>query len=177
MRGQSTTITALLVILLGVALGEAREKPKIFVGASSKTMGYSPLWIATKKGFFDQQALDIQLVLLRGVPMTLQALAAGSLHFGSGGPEAYIEASERGMDFIVTGGIINGMAQFLVAGKNYKTYEDLRGATFGTSSLSGGIITALKEALKLKGLEYPWVWGVTGDISGEFLIDCHLSVT
>lgn len=155
MRGQLTTITALLVILLGVALGEAQEKPKIFVGASSKTLGYSPLWIATKKGFFDQQGLDIQLVLLRGVPMTLQALAAGSLHFGSGGPEAYIEASERGLDFVVTGGIINGMAQFLVAGKNYKTYEDLRGATFGTSSLSGGIITALKEALKLKGLEYP----------------------
>jgi ABC-type nitrate/sulfonate/bicarbonate transport system substrate-binding protein len=87
--------------------------------------------------------------------MTLQALAAGSLHFGSGGPEPYIEASERGLDFVVTGGIINGMAQFLIAGRNYKTYEDLRGATFGTSSLSGGIITALKEALKLKGLEYP----------------------
>src|SRR6476469_2443623 len=33
--------------------------------------------------------------------------------------------------------------------------EDLRGATFGTSFLSGGMITALKEALKLKGLEYP----------------------
>ena len=87
--------------------------------------------------------------------MTLQALAAGSLHFGSGGPEPYIEASERGLDFVVTGGIINGMAQFLIAGRSYKTYEDLRGATFGTSSLSGGIITALKEALKLKGLEYP----------------------
>jgi hypothetical protein len=44
--------------------------------------------------------------------MTLQALAAGSLHFGSGGPEAYIEASERGLDFVVTGGIINGMRNF-----------------------------------------------------------------
>src|ERR1051325_3213943 len=154
-RGQSKTITALLVIFLWVTYGEAQEKPKIFVGASSKTLGYSPLWVATKKGFFDQQGLDVQLVLLRGVPMTLQALAAGSLYFGSGGPEAYIEASKRGLDFVVTGGIINGMAQFLIAGKNYKTYEDLRGATFGTSSLSGGIITALKEALKLKGLEYP----------------------
>jgi len=95
------------------------------------------------------------LVLLRGVPMTVQALAAGSLHFGSGGPEPYIEASERGLDFIVIGGIINGIAQFLVAGKNYKTYEDLRGATFGTASLTGCTITALREALKLKGLEYP----------------------
>jgi NitT/TauT family transport system substrate-binding protein len=139
--------------LISSALGQ--EKPKFFLGASSKTLGYSPLWVASKKGFFEQQGLDIQLVLLRGVPMTVQALAAGSLHFGSGGPEPYIEASERGLDFIVIGGIINGIAQFLVAGKNYKTYEDLRGATFGTASLTGGTITALREALKLKGLEYP----------------------
>jgi NitT/TauT family transport system substrate-binding protein len=132
-----------------------QEKPKIYLGASSKTLGYSPLWVATKKGFFDQQGLDVQLVLLRGVPMTVQALAASSLHIGSGGPEPYIEASERGLDFVVTGGIINGIAQFLIAGKNYKTYEDLRGATFGTASLTGGTITALREALKLKGLEYP----------------------
>ena len=155
MLGQSRTTVAFLVILLWLTQGNAQEKSKLFVGASSKTLGYSPLWVATKKGFFDQQGFDVQLVLLRGVPMTLQALAAGSLHFGSGGPEPYIEAAERGLDFVVTGGIINGMAQFLIAGRNYKTYEDLRGATFGTSSLSGGIITALKEALKLKGLEYP----------------------
>jgi ABC-type nitrate/sulfonate/bicarbonate transport system substrate-binding protein len=155
MLGQSRTTVASLVILLWLTQGNAQEKFKLFVGASSKTLGYSPLWVATKKGFFDQQGLDVQLVLLRGVPMTLQALAAGSLHSGSGGPEPYIEASERGLDFVVTGGIINGMAQFLIAGRNYKTYEDLRGTTFGTSSLSGGIITALKEALKLKGLEYP----------------------
>ena len=133
----------------------AQEKAKIFLGASSKTLGYSSLWVASRKGFFDQQNLDVQLVLLRGVPMTLQALAAGSLNIGSGGPEPYIEASERGLDFVVTGGLINGMAQFLIAGKNYKSYEDLRGATFGTSSLSGGIITALKEALRVKGMEYP----------------------
>jgi NitT/TauT family transport system substrate-binding protein len=133
----------------------AQEKPRIYLGASSKTLGYSPLWVATKKGFFEQQGLDVQLVLLRGMPMTVQALAAGSLHFGSGGPEPYIEASERGLDFVITGGVINGTAQFIIAGKNYKTYEDLRGATFGTASLSGGTITALREALKVKGLEYP----------------------
>ena len=138
---------------ISAALGQ--EKPKIFLGASSKTLGYSPLWVASKKGFFEQQGLDVQLVLLRGVPMTVQALAAGSLHIGSGGPEPYIEASERGLDLVITGGIINGLTQFIIAGKNYKTYEDLRGATIGASSLTGGIVTALREALRLKGLEYP----------------------
>jgi NitT/TauT family transport system substrate-binding protein len=147
--------TTLLAVAYLCVPAVGQEKPKIYLGASSKTLGYSPLWVATKKGFFDQQGLDVQLVLLRGVPMTVQALAAGSLQFGSGGPEPYIEASERGLDFVVTGGIINGIAQFLIAGKNYKTYEDLRGATFGTASLTGGTITALREALKLKGPEYP----------------------
>jgi NitT/TauT family transport system substrate-binding protein len=148
-------VAALVIGFLVLSTASAQEKARIFLGASSKTLGYSPLWVASKRGFFDQQALDVQLVLLRGVPMTVQALAANSLHIGSGGPEPYIEASERGLDFIVTGGIINGIAQFLIAGRNYKSYEDLRGATFGTASLTGGTITALREALKLKGLEYP----------------------
>ena len=147
---------SLLVFAVVSSSVSAQEKPKIYLGASSKTLGYSPLWVAAKKGFFDQQGLDVQLVLLRGVPMTLQALAAGSLHFGSGGPEPYIDASERGgLDFVITGGIINGTAQFIIAAKNYKSYEDLRGATLGTASLTGGTITVLREALKLKGLEYP----------------------
>ncbi len=145
----------LLCICWSLNPAPAQEKPKIFLGASSKTLGYSPLWVASKKAFFEQQGLDVQLVLLRGVPMTVQALAAGSLHFGSGGPEPYIEASERGLDLVITGGIINGLTQFIIAGKNYKTYEDLRGATIGASSLTGGIVTALREGLRLKGLEFP----------------------
>jgi len=133
----------------------AQDKPRIFLGAASKTLGYSPLWVGARKGFFDQHGLDVQLVLLRGMPMTVQALSAGSLHIGSGGAEPYIDASERGLDFILTGGVINGTAQHIIAAKNIKTYEELRGATIGTASLTGGTITVLREALKIKGLEYP----------------------
>jgi NitT/TauT family transport system substrate-binding protein len=75
---------ALLAIMLAASTSVAQEKARIYLGASSKTLGYSPLWVATKKGFFEQQGLDVQLVLLRGMPMTVQALAAGSLHFGLG---------------------------------------------------------------------------------------------
>jgi ABC-type nitrate/sulfonate/bicarbonate transport system substrate-binding protein len=148
-------IAVLLIVALASFPVMGEEKPRIYLGASSKTLGYSPLWVASKKGFFDQQGLDVQVVLLRGVPMTVQALVGGSLNFGSGGPEPYIEASERGLDLVVTGGIINGLTQFVIATKNYRTYEDLRGATFGQSSLTGGIVTAFRETLRLKGLEYP----------------------
>jgi NitT/TauT family transport system substrate-binding protein len=146
--------TLCLIVSFVLPIG-AQERPKIYLGASSKTLGYSPLWVGSRKGFFEQQGLDVQLVLLRGVPMTVQALVGGSLHFGSGGPEPYIEASEHGLDLVVIGGIINGLTQFVIAAKNYKTYEDLRGATIGQSSLTGGIVTAFREAMKQHGLEYP----------------------
>ena len=133
----------------------AQDKPKIYVGPSSKTVGYSPLWVGSKKGFFEQQGLDVQVVVLRGMPMVVQALAAGSIQLGSGGPEPFMESSDRGLDFTVTGGVINGMTAAIIAGKKYKTFEDLRGTTVGSSSLTGGTVTAFREALRQKGLEYP----------------------
>ena len=145
----------LLVLSLISSPVTGQEKVKFYVGASSKTLGYSPLWVGVKKGFFDQQGLDAQLLLLRGTPMTVQAMAGASLQVGSGGPEAFIEASERGLDLVMIGGIINGLTHFIMAGKKYKTYEDLRGATFGASSLTSGTVIALKQALKIRGLEYP----------------------
>lgn len=145
----------LLVLSLISSPVTGQEKVKFYVGASSKTLGYSPLWVGVKKGFFDQQGLDAQLLLLRGTPMTVQAMAGASLQVGSGGPEAFIEASERGLDLVMIDGIINGLTHFIMAGKKYKTYEDLRGATFGASSLTSGTVIALKQALKIRGLEYP----------------------
>lgn len=139
---------------LSVAV-RAQDKPKVYFGSSSKTFGYGSLWIAAKKGFLDQQGIDGQLVLLRGTPMNVQALAANSLHVGSGGPEAFYEAVERGLDLVMVGGVINGLTHDIIAGRKYRSFEDLRGATFGASSLTSGTVTALKAALKAKGLEYP----------------------
>jgi ABC-type nitrate/sulfonate/bicarbonate transport system substrate-binding protein len=155
MIARCATAIALLAWLFFFGTAAAQDRPRLYVGASSKTLGYSPLWVGVKRGFFEQQGLDVQLILLRGVPMTLQALAAGSLQIGSGGPEPYIEASERGLDFVIAGGIINGMAQVIIAQKTFKTIEELRGATIGASSLTSATVTALKEALRQKGLEYP----------------------
>ena len=146
---------ALLIFAVTSFSAYGQDKPKIYFGSSSKTLGYGPLWAAVKKGFLEQQGLDGQLVLLRGTPMNVQALAAGSLQVGSGGAEAFYEATERGLDLAMVGGVINGLTHDIIANKKYKSIEELRGATFGSSSLTSGTVTAMKQALKAKGLEYP----------------------
>jgi ABC-type nitrate/sulfonate/bicarbonate transport system substrate-binding protein len=56
---------------------------------------------------------------------------------------------------VIVGGLINGLTQSIMAAKKFKTYSDLRGATFGAISLTSGVTFALRQVLKIKGLEYP----------------------
>ncbi len=150
-------IFALLFVFFCLAPSHtnAQEKVKFPIAASSKTLGYGPLWVASKKGFFAQQGLEAQVILLRGTPLTIQALAAGSVYVGGPSPDAVIEASERGLDLVIVGGVINGLTHAIMGGKKYKSYEDLRGATLGSLSLTSGMTFALRQVLKAKGLEYP----------------------
>jgi ABC-type nitrate/sulfonate/bicarbonate transport system substrate-binding protein len=62
---------------------------------------------------------------------------------------------EKGLDLVIVGRIINGLSQSIMAAKKFKTYNDLRGATFGAISLTSGVTFALRQVLKAKGLEYP----------------------
>ncbi len=133
----------------------AQERVKFPIAAASKTLGYSPLWVASKKGFFEQQGLEGQLILLRGTPLNVQALAAGSVYVSGPTPEAIMDAAEHGLDLVMVGGVINGLTHAIMGGKKYRSYEDLRGATLGSLSLTSGITFALRRVLKAKGLEYP----------------------
>lgn len=59
-------VVAVSFVLSLIALFDkvaGQEKVEFPVSASSKTLGYSPLWVAHRQGFFDQQGLDVQLVL------------------------------------------------------------------------------------------------------------------
>jgi NitT/TauT family transport system substrate-binding protein len=147
------------VLLLGVALwslpSQAQEPVKLRASVVAKTFGFAPLWVASKQGFFNQQKLDVEILLIRGSDVSTQALAGGSLQVSGASSDAPIAAIERGLDMVIIGGIINGLSQSIMAGKKYKTYDDLRGATLGANSLTAGTAFAFRRVLKAKGLEYP----------------------
>jgi len=104
---QRLLLTALCWLLL-VAGTSAQEKVKFPVSASSKTLGYSPLWVASKMGFFDKQGLDVQLVLVAGADKSTMALVGGSVNVSSGGTDTVVAAVEQGADLVSIGGVING---------------------------------------------------------------------
>jgi NitT/TauT family transport system substrate-binding protein len=145
----------LLLVLLQALPSWSQEKPKLRVSSATKTLGYGPLWIAAKMGFFEREGLDVDLVVIRASDVGIQALAGGSLEIAGSAADAPIAAIEKGLDLVLIGGIINGLTQSIMAAKKFKTYSDLRGATFGAISLTSGVTFALRHVLKIKGLEYP----------------------
>ena len=150
----SSVSLVFLITLHSISLF-AQDRVKLRISSATKTLGYGPLWIASRMGFFAKQNLDVEVVVIRASDVGIQALAGGSLEIAGSASDAPIAAIEKGLDLVIVGGLINGLTQSIMAAKKFKTYNDLRGATFGAISLTSGVTFALRQVLKVKGLEYP----------------------
>jgi ABC-type nitrate/sulfonate/bicarbonate transport system substrate-binding protein len=147
-------LSAFLLIFLLPASGLAQERVKFPVGVSSKVLGYGHLWAPWRLKCFEREGLDVEVVLMRGTAPAVQAIIAGSISAGLVANDGPIAAVEQGMDLAMIAAS-SKITHMLIGGKNYKTYEDLRGATIGASTLTSGTAFVLRRALKAKGLEYP----------------------
>jgi ABC-type nitrate/sulfonate/bicarbonate transport system substrate-binding protein len=153
--GRKLSVILISIVLFQSAVVHGQERVKLRISSATKTFGYGPLWVASQKGFFERQGLDVELVVIRASDVGIQALAGGSLEIAGSASDAPIAAIEKGLDLVIVGGIINGLSQSIMAAKKFKSYADLRGATFGAISLTSGVTFALRQVLKAKGLEYP----------------------
>jgi len=135
-------------------IATAEETVKFPVAASSKVLGFAPLWVASGMGFLKQQGLDAEVTAIRGTAPTMQALVSDSIYVALAANDGVIGLVEKGMDLAM---IASGAksTHMIMGGKGFKTYEDLRGATLGSSTLTSGTAFLLKRVLKAHGLEYP----------------------
>ena len=146
----------LLICLIFVFpfLASAEEGFKFPLAASSKVLGFAPLWVASGKGFLEREGLDAEVTAIRGTAPTMQALVSDSIYVALAANDGVIGLVEKGLDVaMIAGG--SKTTHMIMGGKKYKTYEDLRGATIGSSTLTSGTAFLLRRVLKTKGLEYP----------------------
>jgi len=147
-------LLALFLITLLPSFGVAQERVKFPVGVSSKVLGYGHLWAAWRLKYFEREGLDVDVVLMRGTAPAVQTMIAGSISAALVANDGPIAAVEQGMDIVMVASS-SKLTHMLIGGKNYKNWEDLRGSTIGSSTLTSGTAFVLRRALKVKGLEYP----------------------
>jgi ABC-type nitrate/sulfonate/bicarbonate transport system substrate-binding protein len=145
---------ALCLLVALPAAGAAQQGFDFPVAASSKVLGYAPLWVASGMGFLKREGLDSEVSAMRGTAPAMQALVSDSIHVALAANDGPIGLVEKGLDIamIACGSKTTHM---IMGGKGFKTYEDLRGATIGSSTLTSGTAFLLRRMLKTKGLEYP----------------------
>ena len=66
-------LRVICLILAVPAVASAGDGFKFPVAASSKVLGFAPLWVASGKGFFQREGLDTEVTAIRGTAPTMQA--------------------------------------------------------------------------------------------------------
>lgn len=148
------TLLSLSFLLALPVLAAARNGIEFPVAASSKVLGYAPLWVASGMGIFKQEGLDAEVTAMRGTAPAMQALVSDSIRVALAANDGAIGLVEKGLDVaMIAGG--SKTTHMIMGGKGFKTYEDLRDATIGSSTLTSGTAFLLRRMLKAHGLEYP----------------------
>ena len=143
----------LLALIASLPWSLAYGADRIVIGNVSRTVEQLPNYAATDKGFFAQEGIQADVVLIGSTDTLIQALIAAQVQIAIVDPSAAINAVERGASLKIIGGTVPVAAYTLVGCPKYKTIKDLKGTTIGVVSLVSGSTIFLREMLKAEGLE------------------------
>lgn len=150
----SSQLVVVAILLLFTTV-EAQELRRIRTAITSPGMTNLNLYIAQRQGFFKEQRIFSEIVVMRSAARQIQALIAGSVEFSAQAPDPLIRADERGAELTMLSGLGNSAAYDLVAGKKYQKIEELRGTTLGVSGINSSSTLLLQKMLSAHGLAHP----------------------
>ncbi len=145
------TVAAWLIVFLFNMSAHAADR--VIIGNVSRTVEQLPNYAATDRGFFSQEGIQGDVVLIGSTDTLIQALIAGQVNVAIVDPSAAINAVERGASLKIIGGTVPVAAYTLVTCPKYKSIKELKGTNIGVVSLVSGSTIFLREMLKAEGLE------------------------
>ena len=140
----------LIVIFLGAVVSSAQEKKNVrMVFVSLAWNSEIPFRAALARGYFKQQGLQIEPILIRGGPAAIAALVSGEVDFAAiGGAQAVFRSRARGLDLSIIGCTSSTTNYILLGNKQTRTVEDLRGKMIGVTGAGTYSEFAMKAFLK-----------------------------
>lgn len=138
------------------------EKPAEQAGKTPITIAqyghlflYIPVYVATNKGYFNDEGLDVKLVSTGGDEKTFAAVTSGNAQFGVADPTFVAIARERGQGGKVVAQVVNGVPFWGVAFKDsIKPFDDLQkfeGMRIATFTAPSTNYTVMKHVLQNDG--------------------------
>jgi ABC-type nitrate/sulfonate/bicarbonate transport system substrate-binding protein len=108
-----------------------------------------PFRAALARGYFKQQGLQIEPILIRGGPAAIAALVSGEVDFAAiGGAQAVFRSRARGLDLSIIGCTSSTTNYILLGNKQTRTVEDLKGKMIGVTGAGTYSEFAVKAFLR-----------------------------
>jgi ABC-type nitrate/sulfonate/bicarbonate transport system substrate-binding protein len=143
-------IACLSFMALSAQIASAQEKKNIrMVFVSLAWNSEIPFRAALARGFFKQQGLQVEPILIRGGPAAIAALVSGEVDYAAiGGAQAVFRSRARGLDLSIIGCTSSTTNYILLGNKQTRTIEALRGKTIGITGAGTYSEFAVRTFLK-----------------------------
>jgi len=132
----------------------AQEKKNIrMVFVSLAWNSEIPFRVALVRGFFKQQGLQVEPILIRGGPAAIAALVSGQVDYAAiGGAQAVFRSKARGLDLAIIGCTSSTTNYILLGDKQTRTVEALKGKTIGITGAGTYSEFAVRTFLKKQNI-------------------------
>ena len=160
-------IIMIVAIILAIVIGNimmkdkngnnvAKELQKIHVSEVTRSVFYSPQYVAIAAGYFEEEGLEIDLTTGQGADNVMTAVLSNQVEIGFAGPEASIYVYNEGKEDYtqVFAQLTKTDGSFLVSSKEIKNFkwDDLKGKTIIPGRKGGVPYMTLLYVLKSKGI-------------------------
>ena len=143
----------LIVVGLTLSLGAGAHAQQRVAASYPGIAGYNiPFWVALDAGEFKKAGLEVDPVMISGGSKSMQALLSGGLDFAHVSGGVSVQANLSGADVTILATAANSMSAGVIAAKDIKTFQDLRGKRIGIASFGGNNDIGLRFAFKKNGI-------------------------
>lgn len=151
-----TFLVVLLLVLCLIFFLPKKEKNdnmnSIKIAEVTHSVFYSPLYVAIEEGYFNEENIDIKLILTPGADKVSAAVLSGDVQIGFAGAESAIYVYEKNeKDYLqIFSGLTKRDGQFILGRKNKKDFslKDLYGKEILVGRSSGMPALNFLNALK-----------------------------
>jgi NitT/TauT family transport system substrate-binding protein len=140
-----------LILLLFLTFAPATRAENVKVGIPSLTVTMLPLAVARERGHFQQEGLNVELVLMPAA-MNIKVLVAGEIGYASTVGSGVV-AAVRGIDVRVVMLFVDRPLLDLVAAPTINSIADLKGRLIGISSRGGLHDVTIRKMLQQSGVD------------------------
>jgi NitT/TauT family transport system substrate-binding protein len=148
-RGCAVSVALVVALVLIVGNGMAAQPTKVRISYSSRSNSNTPFIIAQNKGFFAEEAMDVELIQVNprlGATAVLNGDLDFTTTFGT-----TLRGILGGFPIKFVAVAVKKSEHFLVARPENKEIRDLNGKKLGVSTLFGSDQRAAEEMIRGKG--------------------------